>query len=134
LSNLEFSQTAFIPFITAGDPDLATTAKALKILDACGSDVIELGVPYSDPLADGPVIQVHFRLYLYLSAFVFVMGYSVFCFTIISGRSIPCAEGRHYTQFCLSDAQGGYTGTVLPHCSLHILQPNSQAWSAELHE
>jgi tryptophan synthase alpha chain len=50
-------QTALVPFITAGDPDLATTAKALKILDACGSDVIELGVPYSDPLADGPVIQ-----------------------------------------------------------------------------
>ncbi|KAI5020708.1 hypothetical protein ZWY2020_045596 [Hordeum vulgare] len=48
---------AFIPFIVAGDPDLATTAKALKVLDACGSDVIELGVPYSDPLADGPVIQ-----------------------------------------------------------------------------
>jgi hypothetical protein len=78
LSNLEFSQTAFIPFITAGDPDLATTAKALKILDACGSDVIELGVPYSDPLADGPVIQVHFRLYLYFIAFVFGMGYKNF--------------------------------------------------------
>ncbi|XP_062188032.1 tryptophan synthase alpha chain-like [Phragmites australis] len=53
----EQGKIAFIPFITAGDPDLATTAKALKILDACGSDVIELGVPYSDPLADGPVIQ-----------------------------------------------------------------------------
>ncbi|KAJ1288022.1 hypothetical protein BS78_02G056500 [Paspalum vaginatum] len=53
----ERGKTAFVPFITAGDPDLATTAKALKILDACGSDVIELGVPYSDPLADGPVIQ-----------------------------------------------------------------------------
>ncbi|KAG5514527.1 hypothetical protein RHGRI_035810 [Rhododendron griersonianum] len=48
---------AFIPYITAGDPDLSTTAEALKILDACGSDIIELGVPYSDPLADGPVIQ-----------------------------------------------------------------------------
>uniref|UniRef100_A0A0D9W057 Uncharacterized protein n=1 Tax=Leersia perrieri TaxID=77586 RepID=A0A0D9W057_9ORYZ len=53
----EQGKTAFIPFITAGDPDLATTSKALKILDSCGSDVIELGVPYSDPLADGPVIQ-----------------------------------------------------------------------------
>ncbi|EER95952.1 hypothetical protein BDA96_02G054800 [Sorghum bicolor] len=53
----EQGKTAFVPFITAGDPDLSTTAKALKILDACGSDVIELGVPYSDPLADGPVIQ-----------------------------------------------------------------------------
>lgn len=48
---------ALIPFITAGDPDLATTAKALRILDQQGADLIELGVPYSDPLADGPVIQ-----------------------------------------------------------------------------
>lgn len=50
-------ECALIPFITAGDPDLETTAKALKILDSCGADIIELGVPYSDPLADGPVIQ-----------------------------------------------------------------------------
>lgn len=50
-------QCALIPFITAGDPDLDTTAKALQILDRSGADLIELGVPYSDPLADGPVIQ-----------------------------------------------------------------------------
>jgi tryptophan synthase alpha chain len=50
-------QCALIPFITAGDPDLATTAQALRTLDAAGADLIELGVPYSDPLADGPVIQ-----------------------------------------------------------------------------
>ena len=48
---------ALIPFITAGDPDLATTAQALRVLDRAGADLIELGVPYSDPLADGPVIQ-----------------------------------------------------------------------------
>ncbi|MFN7660167.1 MAG: tryptophan synthase subunit alpha, partial [Dolichospermum sp.] len=48
---------ALIPFITAGDPDLETTAKALQVLDRSGADLIELGVPYSDPLADGPVIQ-----------------------------------------------------------------------------
>ncbi|MEL6353335.1 MAG: tryptophan synthase subunit alpha [Cyanobacteria bacterium J06627_28] len=48
---------ALIPFIMAGDPDLATTAAALKLLDRSGADFIELGVPYSDPLADGPVIQ-----------------------------------------------------------------------------
>ncbi|KAF9604613.1 hypothetical protein IFM89_008879 [Coptis chinensis] len=51
-------KVALIPYITAGDPDLSTTAEALKVLDTCGSDIIELGVPYSDPLADGPVIQV----------------------------------------------------------------------------
>lgn len=53
----ENSQCALIPFITAGDPDLKTTAEALQILDKSGADLIELGVPYSDPLADGPTIQ-----------------------------------------------------------------------------
>jgi tryptophan synthase alpha chain len=51
------SECALIPFITAGDPDLETTAKALKVLSKNGADLIELGVPYSDPLADGPTIQ-----------------------------------------------------------------------------
>jgi tryptophan synthase alpha chain len=51
------NQCALIPFITAGDPDLQTTKEALRILDRNGADFIELGVPYSDPLADGPVIQ-----------------------------------------------------------------------------
>jgi tryptophan synthase alpha chain len=58
LQNLkERQECALIPFITAGDPDLETTAKALKVLDDNGADIIELGVPYSDPLADGPIIQ-----------------------------------------------------------------------------
>lgn len=48
---------ALIPYITAGDPDLETTLAALQVLDRNGADIIELGIPYSDPLADGPVIQ-----------------------------------------------------------------------------
>lgn len=51
------ARCALIPFITAGDPDLVTTEQALRLLDQQGADLIELGVPYSDPLADGPVIQ-----------------------------------------------------------------------------
>jgi len=47
----------FIPFITAGDPDLKTTELLLVELAAAGADVIELGVPFSDPVADGEVIQ-----------------------------------------------------------------------------
>ena len=47
----------FIPFITAGDPDLDTTAELLVELAGAGATVIELGVPFSDPMADGPVIQ-----------------------------------------------------------------------------
>src|SRR5262249_32270260 len=48
---------AFIPYITAGDPDLATTERLLLALADAGADLIELGVPFSDPMADGPVIQ-----------------------------------------------------------------------------
>jgi tryptophan synthase alpha chain len=47
----------FIPFITAGDPDLATTERLLIELANSGADIIELGVPFSDPVADGEVIQ-----------------------------------------------------------------------------
>ena len=47
----------FIPFITAGDPDIATTELLLIELAAAGADIIELGVPFSDPVADGEVIQ-----------------------------------------------------------------------------
>lgn len=47
----------FIPFITAGDPDLAVTEKLLVTLAQSGATLIELGVPFSDPMADGPVIQ-----------------------------------------------------------------------------
>ena len=48
---------ALIPFITAGDPNLTSTVKAIKNLDLAGADIIELGLPYSVPLADGTVIQ-----------------------------------------------------------------------------
>jgi tryptophan synthase alpha chain len=47
----------FIPFITAGDPNLAATEKLLVTLAQSGATLIELGVPFSDPMADGPVIQ-----------------------------------------------------------------------------
>jgi len=50
-------RTALIPFVTAGDPDLATTVPLMHAMVAAGADLIELGVPFSDPMADGPVIQ-----------------------------------------------------------------------------
>jgi len=50
-------EAALIPFITAGDPDLDTTLKILRALEKGGADCVELGIPFSDPTADGPTIQ-----------------------------------------------------------------------------
>jgi tryptophan synthase alpha chain len=50
-------RAALVVFVEAGDPDLATTGRLLPALAAAGADVVELGIPFSDPLADGPTIQ-----------------------------------------------------------------------------
>lgn len=67
---------AFIPFIVAGDPDLETTIRLVPELERAGAHVVELGIPFSDPVADGPTIQRaasralthHYRLADYLQA------------------------------------------------------------------
>src|SRR5215831_15675610 len=51
------NRPGFIPFITAGDPDLQTTRELIVELAHVGSTLIELGIPFTDPMADGPVIQ-----------------------------------------------------------------------------
>jgi tryptophan synthase alpha chain len=50
-------RAAFIPYITAGDPNLEMTVNLVRVLEGAGADVIELGVPFSDPMADGPTNQ-----------------------------------------------------------------------------
>lgn len=60
MSNIRFAfenGKAFIPFITCGDPDLETTAAVVRAAVSNGADLIELGIPFSDPTAEGPVIQ-----------------------------------------------------------------------------
>jgi tryptophan synthase alpha chain len=52
------SEKGLVTFITAGDPDLATTEELIGVLERAGADIIELGVPFSDPMADGPTIQL----------------------------------------------------------------------------
>ena len=51
---------AFMPFLTAGDPDLALTAEAIPTVAAAGASMLEIGFPFSDPIADGPVIQASY--------------------------------------------------------------------------
>ena len=53
----ERGERALIPFVTAGDPDLATTEAVFEAVVEAGADVVEIGVPFSDPIAEGPTIQ-----------------------------------------------------------------------------
>jgi len=52
------NEKALVAFVTAGDPDLSSTREIFSVIENSGADIIELGVPFSDPLADGPVIQL----------------------------------------------------------------------------
>src|SRR6478735_8743666 len=54
------NKKALMPFVTAGDPDLQFTAEVIKELDRRGCTLCEVGIPYSDPIADGPVIQASY--------------------------------------------------------------------------
>src|SRR5687767_14508788 len=56
----EKRQIAFMPFVPAGYPDLGTTAAVLPALERAGANIIEVGIPFSDPIADGPTIQAAF--------------------------------------------------------------------------
>jgi len=53
-------KAAFIPFLTAGDPDIETTRRIMVAAESAGADLIELGFPFSDPIADGPTIQASY--------------------------------------------------------------------------
>jgi tryptophan synthase alpha chain len=59
-ANAAAGRKAIAPFVTAGDPDVVTTAEVLAAIDRAGATLIELGVPYSDPIADGAVIQASY--------------------------------------------------------------------------
>lgn len=59
----------YMPYLTVGAPDFATTIEAAQVLAECGSDVLELGLPFSDPTADGPVIQAAMQTALSRSDF-----------------------------------------------------------------
>lgn len=53
----ENNRAAFMPFLTAGDPDIDTSRRLVLAMEAAGADLVEIGIPFSDPMADGPTIQ-----------------------------------------------------------------------------
>ena len=114
------SRIALMPFLMAGDPDLATSSEVLLRLQDEGADLIELGIPYSDPLADGPVIQAAAsrsleagttpsRVFEMLSKLRGKLSVPVILFTY----SNPFLN-RGVELFCDDAVQAGASGLVVP--------------------
>ena len=106
-------------FITAGDPDLATTEEMILLLEEAGADVIELGVPFSDPMADGPTIQLSSERALAAGTTLADILVSV---TKVRTRSqIPIIlmgylnpiHAYGYDRFCRDAAEAGIDGILL---------------------
>ena len=111
---------ALMPFIPAGYPDLATTAACLQALDRAGADVIELGFPFSDPIADGPVIQESFTVALSKKlriADVFETVASVrtkLAAPLVSMVSYSIVFRYGVDRFVAAAKQAGFNGLILP--------------------
>jgi len=113
-------EKALIPFITAGDPNLAVTEKLMFVLAENGADVIELGVPFSDPLADGPVLQLAAKRALASGTTPesILTMVARFC----KKSDTPVVLLVYYNQvyrrgvesFCREAGQAGVTGLVVP--------------------
>ncbi|MFQ6538109.1 MULTISPECIES: tryptophan synthase subunit alpha [Aphanothece] len=128
---------ALMPFLMAGDPDLATTAATLLALQGAGADLVELGIPYSDPLADGPVIQAAAgralaagttpdRVLAMLAGLQGELTIPVVLFTY----SNPLLN-RGMEAFCQAAAQAGAAGLVVPDLPLEEAEKLSPIAAAE---
>ena len=111
---------ALIPFLAAGDPDVATTIALARAAADAGADVIELGVPYSDPLADGPVIQAAYSRALRTGlrlAEVFACARDVVASTrlpVVLMCSSNMVLARGVEEFCTAAAAAGVAGLIVP--------------------
>ena len=109
-----------MPFLMAGDPDLETTAKILLELQANGADMIELGIPYSDPLADGPIIQLAASRALSAGTspdrvfkMLFELRDQLTIPIILFTYSNPLIN-KGLEEFCLQASEVGVSGLVVP--------------------
>jgi tryptophan synthase alpha chain len=113
-------QKALMPFFTAGDPDLETTAELVRCAQSAGANLCEIGVPYSDPIADGPVIQASYQRALdkgFRLRQVFQLGrdlrpeLSMPLVTMVSYSIIWRVGLRSYVQQAI---EAGYAGAIVP--------------------
>jgi len=110
---------AFIPFLTAGDPDVAGTVVLAHALAGAGADLLELGFPYSDPIADGPVIQASYTRVLERG---FRLDDAFSCGRQLAGEAMPrvamvsfsLIHRRGPDAFLARAAEAGFSGAIVP--------------------
>jgi tryptophan synthase alpha chain len=132
---------ALMPFLMAGDPDLATTEATLLALQEAGADLIELGIPYSDPLADGPVIQAAAGRALgggvtpgAVLELLAGLGSRLTTPVVLFTYSNPLLN-RGMEAFCQAAAAAGAAGLVVPDLPLEEaekLSPLAARWGLDL--
>ena len=111
---------ALIPYISAGDPNLDTTRRIVLELERCGANIVELGVPFSDPVADGPTIQRASLRALQQGATL--KGIVETVAAIRKNSGIPIALMTYYNpilaygvqKFCWEAARAGVDGLIIP--------------------
>jgi tryptophan synthase alpha chain len=111
---------AFMPFVTAGDPDMLTTVELIRLLRDCGVDLIEVGFPYSDPIADGPVIQAAYtralsnkvRLSEIFAGLKNLRGETIPPLLAMVAYAIVFRAGPD--QFLQTAAEAGFSGLIVP--------------------
>ncbi|HEV3202920.1 MAG TPA: tryptophan synthase subunit alpha [Gemmataceae bacterium] len=109
---------AFIPFITAGDPDLETTTLLARELTAHGADLLEIGFPYSDPIADGAVIQASYSRALEKGLkindiFAWARGLSL-DIPLVAMVSYSLVHHRGADRFLTQAQAAGFSGAIIP--------------------
>jgi tryptophan synthase alpha chain len=111
---------AFMPFVTAGDPDVSTTVELIRLLRDCGVDLIEVGFPYSDPIADGPVVQASYtralarkiRLSDIFSGIKSLSGESIPPLLAMVAYAIVYRAGTE--RFVDAAKEAGFSGLIVP--------------------
>ena len=123
------NEKALMPFITAGDPDIETTAKLIRAMDEAGANMCEVGVPYSDPIADGPVIQASYQRALE-SGFklqdVFQMGDEVGSqvkMPLVTMVSYAIIFRVGLEKFVQQAKAAGYSGAIVPDLLVEEAEP-----------
>lgn len=113
---------AFIPFLTAGDPDIKTTVELIKSVAAAGADIVEIGFPFSDPIADGPVIQASYsraldhglKIQQIFDAIALAVKSPGFKAPVIAMVSYTLIFRRGVAEFIKAAQESGISGLIVP--------------------